>query len=206
MDVALHCAHCGSPSSGTRFCTSCGTDLAAAPSVPAPRPAYEQGTEQVGAPAPAPAETPAPWLPDAPVPTGPPRRLDALLGLAVVALLVSGGWLLWGFERHTISGTVVLDAASYSRTTPGTRCTGIGSSARARAGASAVLRDARGDTVTTARLSEGVTDGTACVFTFTFEDVPRADEYDVGVEDVDSETFTYDDLSSHHWSVELSRG
>ena len=206
MDVALRCAHCGSPSSGTRFCTSCGTDMSAAPSVPAPRVAHEQVTEQLAAPAPAQTAVLAPWAPAAPPPAVPRRPLDVLLALSVVAVLASGGWLIWGVERHTVTGSVVLMNRTFSDTTPGTRCTGIGSDSHLTSGAAATLTSPRGETLASGRLAEGEVDGVGCVFTFRIDDVPRVDEYVLSVGGVNQGSWTDDELSADDWSVEISLG
>lgn len=202
MDVALHCAYCGSPSSGTGFCASCGAGLPAAPVVPAPREAHEQVT---AIPVLARTETPAPWVARAD-PTLPPRRTDRLVLLAVVALLLSGYWLVWGLERHTVSGTVVLLDSTYARTTPGTACAGRGADADVEGGARASFVDGDGETVSSARLSDGTVDGVGCVFTFTLDGVPRADDYRLVVGDSTRGTYSYDDLRGDDWSVELSLG
>jgi hypothetical protein len=210
LDVALHCAYCGSPSSGDRFCTACGAALPASPFVPAPRAAHEQGTGQLAASPSAPTAVLAPWAAAAAAagPDRPRRRLDVLVLLAVVALLLSGWWMLWGVEQHTLHGTVVVVDRTQSRMVLGADCAGRDDEADIREGAFVVLVDDRGEKLASGRLSGGEFDGAGCVFSFALEDLPRAGGYalTVGGAFRDSMPHSYDDLRTDGWSVEISLG
>jgi hypothetical protein len=227
MDAALHCAHCGTPARGTRFCTSCGIPLPTTmPDVPEPaveaasqpsangsgRGQELDGATTVTAVLPASGnavdgEPTPPWLAAQPVPQ--PHTRPNVVALLVVAALALSGWAIWrGVEQHTLSGSVLLVDSTYFGLTPGRPCSGELGYDDLDAGARVVLTDDKGKTLSTGRLSEGEFDGLGCVFSFALGDVPRADFYGLTIasESRGQLQYSYEELADSDWSVSLSLG
>ena len=196
------CTRCATPVGRGRFCTTCGTAAPApaqdGPTVPA-QPAPLHLTQQADVP---------PWL--AAEPPAPVRRRPKGLALVVVGALVVSAWAIAkGVEQHTVSGTVlVLDAAASYDLEPGDECYGEDGYDDVNDGAQVVIADEDGTTLSTGRLSPGEFDGLGCVFSFTLEDVSRADFYALNVagENRGELQYSYDELAKDDWSVELTLG
>ncbi len=226
MDVAHACARCGTPATGTRFCTSCGAPVSGAVGDTAAEPtALLRGTWAPGdggmqaavvpnattvlaaPPVPVDEQTP-PWLSDQPVPQ-PPRTRPSVLALLVLAALALSAWaIVRGVEEHTLSGTVLVLDSRYSSLGPGATCSGEGGYGDLGGGAQVVLTDDGGETISTGRLSGGEFDGLGCVFSFALEDVTRSDFYGLTVADGSRGQlqYSYEELSDDNWSVQLSIG
>jgi len=212
MDVAQLCALCGAPSPGTRFCTSCGAPLAVVPQAGE----TPETAEIAGPVSGSTAVMVAPWVGSGPVPepssapasASTSRRPDVLVVLVVAAMLLSGWAMVRGVEQHTLSGTVMILDSGYLGLRPGARCTGEAGYRDVGRGAQVVLRDTRGSTLSTGRLSNGEFDGLGCVFSFELEDVGRSDHYalELGAGGRGELQYSYEELSSADWSVPLSLG
>ena len=214
MEAALVCAQCGTPATSRRFCTTCGapssTDVGAdrplSENVVSPVPTHES---LGAAPIPDTAGSPAaPWLVGEPV-VAPPRTRPNILALCVAAALMLSGWAIWrGVEEHTLSGTVMLVAPTYSGDRPGSSCTGQNGFGDIAAGAQVVLTDDEGTTLSTGRLSDGEFDGIGCVFSFALEDVTRADFYrlEIAGGSRGQLQYSYNELAGAAWSLQLSLG
>jgi hypothetical protein len=224
MSAALHCAHCGTPVRGTRFCTTCGTPLpgparedtaqplASVSHQPAEVVSGEHAqatvTSVLPAPAPVPVQPVAPWLSGQHAPQ-PARTRPNIIAILVVAALALSGWAIWrGVEQHTLSGTVLLVDSTYLGLAPGRPCDGEGGYGDLGGGAQVVLSDDRGATLSTGRLSAGEFDGLGCVFSFALEDVTRSDFYGLTVASGSRGElqYSYEELAEQDWSVQLSIG
>jgi hypothetical protein len=214
MDAALACPHCGTLVAGRRFCTTCGAASGAgtgAGRALAGEVATPGATEThvMAAPAVDAAPPPiAPWLDAQPV-APQPRTRPNIVALLVVSALTLSGWAIWrGVEEHTLSGTVMLADAGYYGSRPGSRCSGEGGYSDIGGGAQVVLADDKGTTLSTGRLSDGEFDGLGCVFSFTLEDVTRADFYSLAVAGGQRGQlqYSYRELADADWSLQLSVG
>ncbi|MGZ6838894.1 MAG: hypothetical protein ACXVHC_00320, partial [Frankiaceae bacterium] len=143
-----------------------------------------------------------------------PTAHPALTWRGVIALLVLGAlglscWALMnGAERHVLSGTVQLSDSSMSSLNPGDECSGSGGYGDISAGAGVVLTDGSGTTMATTVLSDGVFDGTGCVFSFVLHEVHHASFYRLAVAGSNRGQlqYSYADLARGDWSVQLSVG
>ena len=205
MDLALNCAQCGTPVSGSRFCTECGTPLPTAdgghayPGMTAEAPTALATLTMTGA---------EPGAPPQPVTTVRRTWSNVLAVLVVAALGLSCWALLHGAERHIVSGTLLLTDSSYNGVDPGDSCTGSGGYGDIGGGAQVVLMDGNGATMSTSRLSQGQFDGLGCVFSFTLPDVRHADFYALTIAGGDRGElqYSYAELAGDDWSLQLSLG
>jgi hypothetical protein len=216
MDAAFICPQCGTSATGRRFCTTCGAPFvdvpasAAEPVVedPAASEAHSHTLvlpEQAAEPGPSPV---VPWLSEHPV-AQPPRTRPNVIALAVVAALALSGWAIWrGVEKHTLSGTLLLVDSTYSNLDPGTRCTGEGGYDDLGGGAQVVLRDDKGATLSTGRLTAGEFDGLGCAFSFALENVTRVNFYSLTVASGSRGElqYSYKELTDSNWSLALFLG
>jgi hypothetical protein len=211
MEAALVCAHCGTPATGRRFCTTCGaaTDTGSeTEQLPAPVPAAPVAEFPTTSTAEPEAGPVPPWVAGEPVAPAPRTRPNVVAMLVVAALALSG-WAIWrGVEEHTLSGSVLLVDSVYYGDRPGRSCTGEGGYGDIRAGAQVVLSDEKGATLSTARLSGGEFDGLGCVFSFALEDVTRADFYSLTIAGGGRGQlqYSYKELADDDWSLQLSIG
>jgi hypothetical protein len=213
MDAALTCAQCGTTTTGRRFCTTCGASFADA-SESAVEPDAEDATAppQATLVLPQPTADPAvpptvPWLSEQPV-AQPPHRPN-VVALVVVAALALSGWAIWrGVEKHTLSGTLLLIDSTYSAFDPGSPCTGQGGYDDLGGGAQVVLRDDKGATLSTGRLTAGEFDGLGCAFSFALENVTRENFYSLTVASGSRGElqYSYEELTDNNWSLSLSLG
>jgi hypothetical protein len=219
MDAAPRCVHCGTPATGTHFCTSCGAPLPGpAPDAPvlsfapADVPVHGAPTSTAALPhepvAVSTAAATAPWLAAQPTARPPRKRLDVMAVLVAGALVLSVWAFVRGIEEHTFSGTVTLVDSADAGFDPGDSCTGENGYDDVRGGAQVIVTDGRGDTLSTGRLSAGEFDGFGCVFSFALQDVTRADFYTLTVAGGrrGELQYSYDELAENDWSVQLSLG
>jgi hypothetical protein len=216
MDAALLCAQCGTTTTGRRFCTTCG-----APFADAPESAAEPVVEDAATPSSAldtrviPETTPdpgtppmVPWLTEQTL-ADPPRTRPNVVAVVVMAALALSGWAIWrGVEEHTLSGTILLVDSTYSALDPGAPCTGEDGYDDLGGGAQVVLRDDKGATLSTGRLTAGEFDGRGCAFSFALEHVRRVDFYSLTVASGSRGElqYSYEELTDNDWSLSLYLG
>lgn len=140
----------------------------------------------------------------------------ALLGVAIVAVLVGGGalaYLLGGYiadsgkpvQPITINGSVTLGYGAYEAEDRfGAPCQGDGGYSDIRAGAQVAVRDASGKVVAVGRLEQGYSSFNSCTANFTLKDVPGGEEfYGVTIADRNELQYTKAQLAQR---IELSLG
>jgi hypothetical protein len=114
--------------------------------------------------------------------------------VAVISLGVAAGG---SGPKHTITGTLTItqgdSANSTIRLDPDGTCTGYGRDGGITPGAKVTVKDAKGDTVATARLGSGTSQQLAnpstllhgpsgtCTFDFKVAGIPDSDHYDIDV-------------------------
>jgi hypothetical protein len=91
-------------------------------------------------------------------------------------------------------------------------CQGTGSYSDIRGGAGVVVKDGTGAIIATSTLDVGRTElikdtpSVRCVFTFSVPGMPKRDSYTIEVSQRGENAFSYDQLESQDWQVELPLG
>ena len=205
------CASCGArlPSSA-EFCPSCGhhtrvdsLDSASAPSASSP-------------------SSESPLLPAALKSKGrfPVRAL--ILGAFIVAGVAAVTFVLTnGAPGSTYALTGYLNLAQqqgtgYSNYTiptgSDTACEGLGGYSDIQAGAQLVVKDEAGKVIGSGALDQGHLDldlfgaGSVCAFPFEIAGLPKAAQYQVGMGNRGSITYSFADLETKEWDVKLTLG
>ena len=117
-------------------------------------------------------------------------------------------------ESYTIDGELTLHGGYYGMyfSDEDESCSGKGGYADIDAGAQVLVSDGGGNALATGELDAGEAGDTSggfnveCNFSFTVPNVPKADFYKVEVSHRGGLTYTYSDLSSKGWSVNLKLG
>lgn len=111
-----------------------------------------------------------------------------------------------GGGRYAITGSIELfdpDGAFDS----GGPCTGTGGYNDLRQGATVTISDGAGNVLGLGRLSSGMgMTSVVCRFTFTVEELPRSDFYQVDVAGRDAPSYTFEEMQAANWTISLSIG
>lgn len=209
---ARFCASCGVRlPPGAQFCPSCGhqvredsRDLASAPIA-----SSESGQSAL--------QTPTPPKPTRKVPIR-TLALGAVVlgGLALVAFVATRG--VPG-ATHTLTGYLNLaqqqGTGISNYTIPSgsdTNCEGLGGYSDIRAGAQLVVKDEAGKVIGSGSLDQGHLDldlfgaGAICGFPFTVTGLPKVEQYQLGMGNRGSITYSFADLETAKWEVKLTLG
>jgi hypothetical protein len=125
-----------------------------------------------------------------------------LVAITIVALVFA-----LGRESHTVEGDFTLmDPEGYSEDFAGGGCSGDGGYDDISAGTQVNIRDGSGELLASSSLDAGEDMSIACTFTFTVDDVPKADFYSVEVGDRGDLSYSYDEMVENSWYVSLSLG
>lgn len=93
-----------------------------------------------------------------------------------------------------------------------TSCEGLGGYSDIRAGAQLVVKDEAGKVIGSGTLDQGHLDidllgaGAVCGFPFTITGLPKAEQYELGMGNRGSITYSFADLESAKWDVKLTLG
>jgi hypothetical protein len=139
--------------------------------------------------------------------------IGLLLIFGLVAIVRSGGSTDTppaAPESRTIAGAVDLNA-SVGRATAaaGSPCTGTSGYNDVREGAQVLVVDEANKTIATASLSAGSFQpqrGALCTFTFSVPNVPRASFYQVKVNQRGGPTYSFAEMETRGWRVDLTLG
>ncbi len=106
--------------------------------------------------------------------------------------------------RFEVIGTFTLTDIGNTRGSD-TNCFGDGGYDDIRSGVSVTVRDGAGAVLGTGRLGDGVKD-LWCTFNFTVADLPKVDFYSVEVGRRGELTYSFDEMETSGWKVDLSIG
>jgi len=128
------------------------------------------------------------------------------IGAITAGLLAVAVYLVFGVanEAHTMRGDLALSASN--TLSPGDGCSGEGGYDDIHNGTQVVLEDESGKTLATGSFGPGTFEGEACVFTFSFQDVPKAAYYRVHSGSRGVLQYSYQEMVNANWSVHLSLG
>lgn len=120
--------------------------------------------------------------------------------LGIVLALTLGG------TKHTITGEMTLmDSDGYDDSIVG-GCEGSGGYDDISYGTAVTVRDGAGEILATGSLDSGEVVGDWCNFTFTVEDVPGADFYEVEVSHRGGLSYSSKEMDEKDWFVSVSLG
>ena len=219
MEQIEYCVHCGAPAQRGQFCANCGKPLTPTTDHPAPPPISTW--HQPVSPPTQPIPSPPSQLPSSPrggFHLGHPSlkafghrpgRVGVTVAVGVVAIIVAGSVLAQHTATKTVTGALSLeDGDTTSGLDLNDTCSGDGGYDDITYNAQAVLEDGDGSTLATSNLTSGSYDGLACVFHFTFDDVPKAGFYvfKVGHTTRGDLRYSYQAMVDQDWALALSLG
>lgn len=193
------CSTCGSVVPVAVFCSKCGA------AQPTSQPKVESSflatsiENSTLASGPPPTSMPRP---------GARRTMIIVAATTVLVIVAAGIMFATKAEHHTISGSLSLSISNTDGEATGSGpCTGTGGYDDIQVGRQVIVEDESGKTLATDDLSLGRTEGFLCVFTFLFDDVPKAEFYRVHQSgNRGTLQWSYQDMVDSNWSVALTLG
>lgn len=139
------------------------------------------------------------------------NKTIAIVCLVSLTLIIGGvsfALLKQGKELLSISGDFALgDYSAFGNLSKGDTCTGKEGYSDIHSSAQVVLKDGAGTILSISRLGKGYADGIGnCMFSVSFEKVPRVEFYSFEVSSRGELKYSYEDLESNSFAVELTLG